>query len=244
MRRKLTYFLIVLSIFLVTTAFTSNEKISGEKILSKMYKKYKGNWHKTFTFTQNTVQYKNDTIARKSIWYETIVYPDYFRISFGDPKDGNAVLFIRDSTFNFAKGKLTGKSKRGEDLTFLLGGMYFLPFDSILVKMKGEGYDISKAFEIDKEGKGFFVIGANNSDEKLNQLWIDKDKLLVAKFIKYDGNSKEEAVFFNHKKFGKAWAETACRFFVNDKLIQTETYTDCKANTAVDMGIFDVGNFK
>lgn len=244
MFRKSIYFFLLVATLIVSTAFTDGEKITGEKILAKMYKKYKGNWHKTFTFTQNTVQYKNDTIARKSIWYETMVYPDYFRINFGDPQLGNAVLFIRDSTFNFAKGKLAGKSKRGEDLTFLLGGMYFLPFDSVLVKMKGEGYDISKAFEIDKEGKGFFVIGANNGAEKVNQLWIDKDKLVVAKFIKYDGNSKQEAVFSNHKKFGKAWAETACSFFVNDKLIQTETYTDCKVNTAVDMSIFDVRNFK
>ncbi len=244
MFRKLIYFFLVVATPIITTSFTVSEKITGEQVLAKMYKRYKGNWHKTFTFTQNTVQYKNDTISRKSIWYETIVYPDYFRINFGDPKEGNAVLFIKDSTFNFAKGRLTRKNKRVEDLTFLLGGMYFFSFDTVLAKMKREGYDVSKAFETKKDGKGFYVIGANNSDDKLNQLWIDKEKLLVAKFIKYEGNSKQEAVFSNHKKFGKAWAETACRFFVNDKLIQTETYSGCKANTVVDMTIFDVRNFK
>ena len=229
---------------LVISSFKSNEKISGEKILQKMYNRYHNNWYKNFTFDQTTENFVKDSLIKTATWHETIVYPDYFRISFGDIANGNAVIFIKDSSFNFSKGKLTRKGLRGEDLTFLLGGMYFIPFDSVKIKMVKEGYDFTKAYETEWNGKPMYVIGSTNADEKLNQLWIDKQKLVVVRFIKYKGANKEEAVFGDHVKFGKAWSETSCIFYSNDKVLQKEKYYNCKVNTAVDMDIFNPYDFK
>lgn len=239
-------YIIAAAIFIVIgSSFAGGDKIkSGKELLAKMHKTYSGKWYKDFTFSQTTESYKNDSLVKAATWHETIVFPDYFRISFGDPEAGNAMIQIRDSMFNFRKGKLVQKSLKGEDLTFLLGGMYFLPLDSVLVKMKKEGYDINKFHEDKWQGKDAYVLGTSTADEKENQLWIDKEKLIVVRFIKYDAKSKEEAVFGDHKQFGKAWSETSCLFYINDKLIQKETYHDCKANGGVDLSIFDVQNFK
>ncbi len=232
-------------IFLLTAySFKKNENITAEKILSKMYHRYYNKWYKNFTFDQTTENYVKDSLVKTATWHETIVYPDYFRISFGDVSNGNAVIFIKDSSYNFSKGKLVKKSLRGEDLTFLLGGMYFISFDSVKIKMGKEGYDITKAYQTSWNGKPMYVIGAGNAEEKLNQLWIDKKKLIVVKFIKYKGQNKEEAVFSDHVKFGKAWSETSCIFYSNDKVLQKEKYYNCQVNTNVDMGIFDPYNFK
>lgn len=232
-------------LFLICSSFAGGNKIkTGKKLLAKMYKTYHGKWYRDFTFSQTTESYRNDSLMKTATWHEAIVFPDYFRISFGEPQAGNAMIQIRDSVFNFRKGKLAQKGSKGEDLTFLLGGMYFLPFDSVLIKMKKEGYDINKLHEDKWQGKDAYVLGASSPEEKANQLWIDKEKLIVVRFIKYDAKSKEEAVFGDHKQFGKAWSETSCLFYINDKLIQKETYHDCRANGGVDMGIFDVANFK
>ncbi|MEJ7610567.1 MAG: hypothetical protein WKF88_05245 [Ferruginibacter sp.] len=225
------------------TAFLPQKNITGEQILKKMYSRYSGNWYKNFTFTQTTENYRNDSPVKTATWYEAIVFPDYFRISFGDIKDGNAMLQIKDSVFNFRKGKMFRKSLKGQDHTFLLGGMYFIPFDSVKVRMEKEGYDISKAYESEWKGKKVYVLGANSAVEKTNQLWIEKDRLILVRFLKYEGANKEEAIFGDHKKFGKARSETSCSFFVNDKLIQTEKYNDCRVNTNVDMRLFDPYNF-
>ncbi len=229
--------------FFAVSAFAPKGNISGEKILSIMYKRYNGNWYKNFTFTQTTENFKNDSLIKTSTWYEAIVFPDDFRISFGEIKEGNAMIQKKDSVFNFRKGKLFRRGTKGEDLTFLLGGMYFIPFDSVKARIKKEGYDISKVHESVWQGKKAYVLGTESDDEKANQLWIDKEKLIVVRFIKYDEKNKEEAIFGEHKQFGKAWSETSCDFLVNDKLIQREKYYDCKANTDVDMRLFDPYNF-
>ena len=224
-------------------AFLPQKNISGENILKKMYSRYSGNWYKNFTFTQTTENFRNDSLVKTATWYEAIVFPDNFRISFGDIKDGNAMIQKKDSVFNFRKGKLARRGPRGEDLTFLLGGMYFIPFDSVKARMIKEGYDISKAYESVWKSRKTYVLGAGSDEEKTNQLWIDKEKLIVMRFIKFNGATKEEGVFGDHKKFGKAWSETSCSFYLNDKLLQKEIYTDCRANTDVDMRLFDPYHF-
>ncbi len=242
--KKLISFASLALIVLLMLSFKESKPITGVDILSKMHKRYAGKWFKTFTFTQKTESYKNDTLIKTARWYEAIVFPDYFRISFGEVKDGNAVIFIKDSSYNFSKGKLVRKGLRGEDLIFLLGGMYFHPFDSVLKKMEREGYDIHKAYERTWNGRKYYVLGAQNEGEKLNQLWIDKEKLFVKRFIKYNGNTKEEGLLGDHVKIGKAWSETSCSFFIDDKLIQKETYYDCVANKPLSLDLFDSYNFK
>ncbi len=241
--KKIVSFAGLLFMILIIFSFKNSDPITGEKILLKMHNRFAGKWYKTFTFTQKTESYINDSLIKTATWHEAIVFPDYFRISFGKMKEGNAVIFVKDSSFNFSKGKLVRKELRGEDLTFLLGGMYFYPLDTVFTKMHKEGYDINKAHESTWKGKKYFVLGSQNDEEKTNQLWIDKEKLFVKRFIKYNSSGKEEGLFGDHVKIGKAWSETSCSFFVNDKLIQKESYYDCIANKSVNLGLFDPYNF-
>jgi hypothetical protein len=125
----------------------------------------------------------------------------------------------------------------------MLGGMYFYPFDTVKAMFARYGYDLGKSYETTLNNEPVYVIGAANADEKTNQLWIDKQKLVVVKFISYNNGEKEEGIFKDHKQFGKGWSETACDFYVNGKLIQKEMYYDCKANDNINPKIFDHKNF-
>lgn len=225
------------------SSFAPQGNITGEEVLHKMYKRYSGKWYKDFQFSQTTESYRNDSLIRTAVWREAIVFPYNFRISFGEVKDGNAMIQKKDSTFNFRKGKLVRKGPNGEDLTFLLGGLYFIPFDSVKMRMIKEGYDISKIHESTWQGQKTYVLGTNTDEEKANQLWIDRDKLIVVRYIKYSGDGKEEGIFKDHRKFAGGWSETATDFYINDKLIQKEKYFDCKANVGIDMKLFDTANF-
>lgn len=217
---------------------------NGEDVLHDMYKRYSGKWYRNFTFNQTTEQYRNDSLVKTSTWYEAIEFPDKFRIDFGEKKDSNAVIYNKDSVYNFRRGKLVRKGLNDDDLTFLLGGMYSYPFDTVKAKIRQLGYDISKFHEDNFKGQPVYVIGAGNAEEKTNQVWIDKEKLVMIRFIKYNGKDKEEGVFSGHQRFGNGWSETAGDFYVNDKLVQKERYHDCKADADIDPSIFDPTYFR
>ncbi|MGN6351809.1 MAG: LolA family protein [Parafilimonas sp.] len=216
---------------------------TGEDIVARMHAKYAGKWMKSFTFTQTTESYRNDSLIKTSTWYEHIIYPDKFRIDFGNKDSGNAAIFTKDSVYRFKNTALVRTYGNDDNLTFLLGGMFFYPLDSVKIMLCRSGYDLSKSYETKLNGSDVYVIGAGSNNEKSNQLWIDKQKLIVVKFISYKNGEKEEGIFYNHRQFENGWSETACDFYVNDKLVQKEKYYDCKANEAIDIGMFDPHKF-
>ncbi len=235
--------LFILTFSITKISFAQNKSITSAKILTKMYNKYAGKWYKNFTFYQTTENYRNDSLIKTSIWHEALIYPNLFRITIGDSANGNAMIIKGDSVFNFSKSKMFRKAANEDDLTFLLGGMYFLPYFTVMQKMQQEGYDLKKACESKFEGKAIYIIGANDTTEKTSQLWIEKDRLIVLRMIKYKPEMKEDAIFGDYKKVEKGWRENSVIFYINDKLYQKEKYYDCKANTIIDKKIFDPYNF-
>lgn len=217
--------------------------INNNDVIAKMHKKYAGKWMSSFRFTQTTEAYRNDSLISTSTWYENVVYPDQFRIDFGDKTSGNTAIFTKDSVYRFRQGKLVRTTANEDNLTFLLGGMFFYSLDTVKAMLARMGFDPAKSYETKMENKPVYVIGAGNAEEKTNQLWIDKEKLILVKFTRYENDQKEEGKFFDHKQFGNSWSETACDFYVNDTLIQKEKYYDCKANPVIDPRIFDPHNF-
>src|ERR1700712_1629402 len=116
-------------------------------VLKKMHDRYAGKWYKTFTFNQTTEIYHNDSLKRSETWYENINFPNDFRIDFGNPDSGNAVIFKNDSSYLFQKGQRVQVRPYADDLLFLLGGMYFYPFAEVTEKMKSFKYDLDKFHE-------------------------------------------------------------------------------------------------
>lgn len=230
-----------LAIICLGTAFKTFN--NSEYILRKMHERFEGKWYKTFSFNQTTEVYRNDTLLRSETWYENIKFPGEFRIDFGNPDSGNAVIFKNDSSYLFRKSKLARVGQDKNDLLFLLGGMYFYPFDTVIAKMNSFGYDLSKFHEDTWNGEPVYVIGAGKDEISINQIWVKKKNYSPVRLLKYENNAKEEALFEKHVPLGGGFTETLVHFYINDKLIQVEKYHDLKDNLAIDDAIFDPNNF-
>lgn len=232
------------AILLLAFLTPAKNNSTSKEVLTSMYKKYHGAWHKSLKFTQATERFRNDSLINTSTWYETIVYPDLLRIDIGSVNSPNGILFRHDSTYVFRAGKIVRGEKNENELIFFLGGMYFKTFDQVLAHFAELHYDLSKFHASSWKGKPVYVIGADKDDDKVNQLWIDQEKLVAVRFLKYEKDTKEEGTFEQQIPIKNAWSETKCSFYFNDKLLQTETYRDLKADEPIDMKIFEPGLMK
>jgi hypothetical protein len=223
--------------------FSQPTSVTGKDVIKEMYGRYAGKWYRHFSFNQTTEFYRNDSLKGTQTWYEAIEFPDKFRIDFGDKDSGNAVIFKGDSSYNFKNGKLRAVRQNDDDLTFLLGGMYFYTEDQVMQKLKTLNYNLDKLYEDVYEGKPVWIVGAARGDTGVNQLWIDKKDLYLLRMIKFDGGRKEDGFFGGQQTFGGGWSETKCRFYFNDKLVQVETYHDCKQDVPMDDAFFDPAVF-
>ena len=179
---------VVLFLFL---PFSRQSDLNSTTLLQKMYARYHGKWHSNLSFNQTTEMYKNDSLFKTQTWYEHILYPDKLRIDFDSLKSPNGIIFRADSTYVIVKNKVVRSIKNENELIFFLGGLYFVPFDQVLAHFKDLHYDLSKFRTDTWKGKPVYVIGSDKPDEKVNQLWIDQEKLVSVRFIKYDGGTKE-----------------------------------------------------
>lgn len=213
-------------------------QLTSTGVIKKMYSRYHNKWHTSLTFTQTTGRYRNDTLVKNDVWHERIVYPDMLRIDFGE-QTGNGVIYRGDSSYVFRNNKVVRATKDENELIFFLGGMYFTSIDQVFAHFNTLHFDLGKFHESTWKGKAVYVLGSTNDDEKVNQLWIDKEKLVAVRYFKYDKNGKMEATFEEHKLVEGAWSETFCKFYINDKLLQTEVYKDIKANLPIDKSVFD-----
>jgi hypothetical protein len=214
-------------------------KNTGEGVLRLMFTKYAGHWHKALTFKQTTERYRNDSLKSTQTWRENMRYPDKLRIDIEPFSNNNSIIFRGDSTYRIQGGVIKTAAKQENDLIFLLGGMYSVPIEKAMDKLKALGYDLSKAYEDTWKGKPCYVIGANFRDEKVSQLWVDKSDMYLVRMIEYNSSGKEEALFDDHLKLDGAWTETKVHFYINDKLLQVESYYECKALPGLDERLFD-----
>lgn len=228
---------------LVILTSTVKSPVTGKEVLKKMHERYAGKWYKTLFFDQTTEIYRNDSLKRSETWYEHIQFPQNFRIDFGSPDSGNAVIFKNDSSYVFRNSKKVRTNYYPNDLLFLLGGMYFYPLDETFSEMNSFGFDINKFHEDIWKGKGVYVIGANKNEDSVNQVWFEKENYNLVRMIKFEKKQKEEALLEDHVKLNGGYSETLVHFYINNKLVQIEKYHDLKADIEMDPSIFDPDNF-
>lgn len=226
----------------VLTMFTTKIN-SSRDLLKAMHDRYAGKWYKTFSFNQTTEVFKSDTLKQTETWYEHVQFPANFRIDFGNPDSGNAVIFKNDSVYIFRNAKHAGTRPDKNDLTFLLGGLYFYSFDDVIDKFKLLGYDLDKFHKDNWKGQPVYVIGAGKGEESINQLWIEKENFNLVRMIKFENGEKEEALFEGHVKLDGGYSESVVRFYINNKLVQVEKYHDMKVNVKPEESIFDPSKF-
>jgi len=214
-------------------------------LLHKMYDRYHDKWHHSRTFNQTTEQYRHDSLIKSTIWYERILYPDKLRIDFDSSNSGNGFMLDSDSIYAFNHHAITRRIKGNNDgLVFILGGLYFMSFDDVLAKFKDIHYDLGKFHNDSWKGRPVLVIGAISNNEKVDQLWIDADKLVPVRALRYDNDTKTEDVFEDYVAVpGGGWSETKVSFYRNDHLIQLELYHDVTGGQPMDKAIFDPASF-
>ncbi len=211
---------------------TQAEFENGEQLLKYMMKKYRQAPCRAYTFTQKNTLYRNDSIIGNSTWYESIEFPDKFRIDFDDKTKGNYVIYKNDSAFYFRSHKLKKSNSDQNILLLLLGGMYYREPNNVINRLKKANFNINLlSIEEGKFGK-IYIIGAKGMESSENQIWIEGKDFKILKIIQTQiDKSIMEITFDEHKENCKGYTETKVTFKRDGKVEQVEKYDDIKTVT-------------
>jgi hypothetical protein len=215
----------------------------GERVVRAMHDRYVGKWFKTMTLTQVTTQMAADGSTRTSTWHETVSLPGILRIDVGDPRDGNGVLYTRDSVFRIRGGQVAFKAGTPNELMPFMFDVYVVPVERTLASARALGVNVNVMHHETWEGRPVYVVGADSGDVHAPQVWIDKERLVLVRQIERLREDTTRLLDVQLSQFqlkGASWIATQVRIAINDKLVQTEQYQDIKLDVPLSPDVFDV----
>lgn len=202
----------------------------GQALLRAMHDRYAGKWFTTLTFVQKTTARRPDGSQQVSTWYESLS-GSRLRIDVGDPSLGNGVLYTADSMYAIRGGKTVRSANEGNPFLPLIAGVFVQPVDQTIAQLAPYKFDLSKMYSASWQGRSAFVVGAASAaDTTAPQFWIDKERLIVVRFIMplfpTPARRSQDVHLDENVQVGGGWLATRIRMIDAGVDLQTEEYTD------------------
>jgi hypothetical protein len=208
----------------------------GTALLNRMHDAYAGKWFKTVTFVQQTIRKNPQTnVTDTTTWYEALKSPDRLRIDFGDPKNGNGVIYTADSVYVVRAGKVTRTDASGNPFLPFVAGVYTQPVDTTLRQIQVYKFDLSKLYTTTWEGRATYVAGSQSaSDTTSPQFWIDKERLIITRMIVPLNPAAPTDVadirLEDYKPVAGGWLAVRVEIMHGGEVIQQEQYGQWRGN--------------
>ncbi|HWO28422.1 MAG TPA: hypothetical protein VNO32_06450 [Candidatus Acidoferrum sp.] len=235
-----------LFIFVALTFSRAQDIRSGEDILRAMHDRYAKSWYANLTFTQKSTTYNADGTTKVETWHEALALPAKLRIDIGPPSNGDGYLMVDGALTIFKGGKESGTRPLVNMLLVLGFDVYGQAPETTANVIKAEGYDLKKVHEEIWEGQPVYVVGAEKSDLKSKQFWVEKKRLLFVRLsepTQADPKTFQDVRFEDYREMAGGWVAARVEVYANDKKVFSEEYSDIQSNVKLDPGTFDPKQF-
>lgn len=217
---------------------------TGEEIIRAMHDRYAGHWYEHVTFIQRTTYYNPASAAVDSarVWYESLALGGNLRIDIAPLDAGNAMIFRNDSIYVFRDGQMTYGGPTVHYLLVLGFDVYEYDPEETIAKLTALGFDLTKGYETRWQGRDVAVVGASSADDRSNQFWIDTERMVYVRSLRYNpNNGNEQEVRFNkYVRLRGGWISPEVVFLANGRVTLLEEYRDYSADIPLGDEIFDV----
>ena len=215
---------------------------SGDALLEAMHQRYAGQWYRTLTFVQRTVQMApGGGPERRSTWYEAMSAPGRLRID-TDSTLRNGQLFANDSQYVVLNGQVR-RAAAGHNVLQVLGfDVYAQPTSRTAAVLRQLGFTMTPVREDTWQGRPVYVVGARAGDTHHHQFWIDRERLVFVRLLQpFPGDTSQtfDVRFNKYRPLAGGWIAPEVEAYVGAKRILFEEYDDVKANVALDASLFD-----
>ena len=237
-------FLFPLSL-LVSSVLFSQKINNGNDVITAMYKKYDGGkkWYKYFSFTQDAIFYRNDSVIKTEVWHEVGSFPGYLAIKYDTKDSKNGVIFAVNKVYGIKDGVAKEPRTFIHDLILVGFDVYFLKPEQSCHLLDSIGYNLKEIHEDVFEGRKVYVIGAQLGDDKTPQFYIDAERLYMSRIIYKKNNHVTDCVFDDYEKVNGNWVAKKVIFKNDGKLQLIEKYYDLKLPKELNADIFDPEKF-
>jgi hypothetical protein len=219
---------------------------TGADVLQRMHDAYAGKWYRSLTFVQKTTQFRKDGTTTVSTWFESLRQATptttQLRIDVGDPAAGNGMLYTADSTWRLRSGNVTATQGEGNEFLPLIEGVYMQPVSRTIDQLKTTKVDMQRVAKGQWRDRAVWIVGASSAaDTTSPQFWIDAKRNVVVRMILVPApNASSMDIHLDgYVPLAGGWLATKVAMHVGGAPVQTEEYSEWKANVDLSPALFD-----
>jgi hypothetical protein len=238
--------LATIAIVAATTAHAQATPKTGTEVLQRMHDAYAGKWYRTLTFVQKTTRYAKDGTTNVSTWFESLRQLDpnttQLRIDVGDPTVGNGMLYTADSTWRLRAGKVTATQGQGNEFLPLIEGVYMQPVARTAAQLQATKVDMQRVTKGRWQDRTVWIVGTSSPADTISpQFWIDAERNVVMRMILAPAPSAGtmDIRLDGYVPLAGGWLATKVAMSVGGAPVQTEEYSEWKANVELAPALFD-----
>jgi hypothetical protein len=244
----MNYFILFLLLFQLTSEPENPGTRSNPSplaLLEEMVERYQDSWYSYLTFDQKTTFYdQNGDVERTQWWFEALQAPGALAIHFDEKNSGNGILFHEGIQYGYANGEKIQELARIHDLLVLGFDVYKQSPEKTREQLEMVGYDMTKMYEDEWQGKAVWVVGVDAPSNDAPQFWIEQDRLLFVRSIKPGRAGTVQEVQFNRYEPVKGgWVAPEVVFNMNGQRMLYEEYFNIQVPTVLDSAIFKPDTF-
>lgn len=125
-------------------AANAQQPASGRELIRQMYEKNHARFYTTLTFSQEVLNYRNDSLLSKDVWHEAYLSPSNLILKFTSWESCNGVIFANDSLYTFEKGALKSTRYRMHDLLVLGFDVNNITPEESITRTEKMGYNLNR----------------------------------------------------------------------------------------------------
>jgi len=216
---------------------------SSAGLLKAMHDRYDGKYLKSMSFLQNNTQYTTTGAEKKSQWYEHLEIPGKLRIAFLPASQKSGLVQVDDRVATFDNGIRVDFRRSVHPLMLLTTDVYVVPLTSVARGLDSLRVNTDIIRDAEWEGDAVYVVGAKAGDTTSNQMWIDRDRLRLVRFIQSqkagDRTMVSDTRVKGYKEMGGFEVPTEFLVLRNGRPYWREEYADVRLNETFPAGTFD-----
>lgn len=232
---------------LVSLGVATTPPPTGRDIVRAMHDRYAGTWYRTLSFVQKNTATAPDGRTEHSTWREYASLPGRLRIEFEPADSGAGLLFVRDSQFVFAGGRLKSAIAFVHPLMVLGFDVYFDSADQTVARLERLGFDLATVHEDAWDGRPVYVVGARAGDLRTRQFWVDRERLVFVRMLEpgqRDTTRTSDIRFNQYRPVGAAWLSAEVAFLVDGHERWLEQYTEIETGGPLPDALFDTTHWR
>jgi hypothetical protein len=216
---------------------------SSSGLIKAMHDRYGGKYLKTMSFLQNNTAYTTTGQEQKSQWYEHIEIPGKLRIAFLPATQKSGLVQVDDRVASFDNGIRVDFRPSVNPLLLLTADVYVAPLAAITRGLDSLYVDQEIIRTDEWDGQPVYVVGAKAGDSTSNQMWVDRDRLRLVRFIQRNRSGDRTTIsdirVQNYKEIQGFEVPTEFLVLRNGRPVWREQYADVRVNEEFPTGTFD-----